>query len=138
MTAKPSFTAEEKAAMKERAKELKSQASAAEGLADLQAKIAEMPQRDRVIANRLHEIVVKHAPNLLAKTWYGQPAYAKDGVVVMFFQSSAKFNTRYSTLGFSDAAQLDDGSMWPSSYAITQLTPSDEKTIVALVKKAVG
>ena len=138
MTAKPSFTAEEKAAMKERARELKSQATAAEGLADVQAKIAEMPQRDQVIANRLHEIVAEHAPTLLAKTWYGQPAYTKDGVVVMFFQSSAKFNTRYSTLGFSDAAQLDDGSMWPSSYAITQLTPSDEKTIVALVKKAVG
>ena len=136
--AKPEFTAEEKAAMKERAKELKAQASTAEAEADTLAKIAEMPPADRAIAERVHAIVKENAPQLLPKTWYGQPAYARNGVVVLFFQSSAKFNTRYNTLGFSDAAQLDDGTMWPSSYAITSLTAADEKVLVALVKKAAG
>jgi len=135
-----SFTADERAAMKERAAELKAQAKqkdkAAAGLKDLLAKIAEMPEPDRGIATRIHEIITEHAPGLSAKTWYGQPAWTKDDKVVAFFQSAAKFTTRYATFGFQEAANLDDGSMWPTSFAVTSLTKADEKTIAALITKA--
>ncbi|TAK11748.1 MAG: DUF1801 domain-containing protein [Anaerolineae bacterium] len=133
------FTAEEKAAMKERAKELKAAANKADGEADLLAKIAEMPEKDRVIAKRLHAIVTASAPNLAPKTWYGMPAYAdKDGKVVCFFQSAQKFGARYATFGFSDMAKIDEGAMWPTSYALMALNPADEARIAALVKKAVS
>jgi uncharacterized protein YdhG (YjbR/CyaY superfamily) len=136
------FTDEEKGAMKERAKELKAEARAskdkAEGERDLLAKIAEMTDADRRLAEKIHAIVSANAPNLSPKTWYGQPAYAKDGKVVCFFQSAQKFNTRYATLGFSEDANLDDGTMWPTSFALTKLTAADEKRIGALVKKAVS
>lgn len=132
------FSAEEKAAMKERARELKANAKAADAEADALQKISEMPSAERAIAERIHELVKQHTPELQAKTWYGQPAYTKNGEVVFFFQSAAKFSTRYSTLGFSDAANLDDGSMWPTSYALTGLTPADEKLIIALITKAAG
>jgi uncharacterized protein YdhG (YjbR/CyaY superfamily) len=144
MSAKKSkgFTDEERAAMKERAKELKAEARAnkkkAEGESDLLAKIAEMPQPDRAMAERLHEIVKANAPALSPKTWYGMPAYAKDGKVVCFFQSAQKFNARYATLGFSDEANLDEGSMWPTSFALKELTAADEAEIGALVKRAVS
>jgi uncharacterized protein YdhG (YjbR/CyaY superfamily) len=132
------FTAEEKAAMKERAKELKAEAEKADGEKDLLAKIAEMPEPDRGMAKRLHAIIKASAPGLAPKTWYGQPAYARDGKVVCFFQSKQKFNTRYATLGFSDEARLDDGAMWPTSFALTELTAADEAKIGALMKKAVS
>jgi uncharacterized protein YdhG (YjbR/CyaY superfamily) len=136
------FSAEERDAMKERAKELRAEArrgaKQADALADLLAKIADMPKADRDIAERIHAVVTASAPELEPRTWYGQPAYAKDGEVVLFFQAAAKFNTRYATLGFSDAANLDDGTMWPTSFALTKLTDADEKKIAALVKKAVG
>lgn len=132
------FTADERAAMKERAKELKSAATKAEELAEVLAKIAEMPKHDRDIAERLHAIITKNAPELSPKTWYGQPAYTKAGKTILFFQSSDKFKTRYATLGFSDSANLDDGSMWPTSNALKSLTAADETKIAALVKKAVG
>jgi uncharacterized protein YdhG (YjbR/CyaY superfamily) len=128
------FTDEERAAMKERAKELK--AEAAEG--DVLAKIAEMPEPDRAMGMRLHAIIKASAPGLTPKTWYGMPAYAKDGKVVCFFQSADKFKSRYATLGFSDEANLDEGSMWPTSFALKELTAADEATIAALVKKAVS
>src|ERR671918_1014208 len=135
------FTAEERAAMKERARELKAEARAnknkAEWERDVLAKIAEMPEPDRAMATRLHEIIRASAPALSPKTWYGMPAYAKDGKVVCFFQSAEKFNSRYATFGFSDEANLDEGAMWPTSFALTKLTASDEKKIGALVKKAV-
>ena len=135
------FTAEERAAMKERAKELKAQVRAdkdrAAGESDLLAKIAEMPEPDRVMAERLHEIITASAPALSPKTWYGMPAYAKDGKIVCFFQAAAKFNARYATLGFSDTANLDEGAMWPTSFALTALTADDEARIGALVEKAV-
>jgi uncharacterized protein YdhG (YjbR/CyaY superfamily) len=129
------FTAEEKAAMRERAKELK--AGKADGESDVLAKIAEMPKSDRVMAERIHEIVKDAAPDLAPRTWYGMPAYAKDGKVVCFFQSAAKFKSRYATLGFSDRANLDKGAMWPTAFALTDLTAADETKIRALVKKAV-
>jgi uncharacterized protein YdhG (YjbR/CyaY superfamily) len=137
------FTAEERAAMKERAKELKAEARAnrdkAAGERDVLAKIAEMPQPDHAIAERLHAIVKASAPDLSPKTWYGMPAYAnKDGKVVCFFQSGQKYDSRYSTFGFQDAANLDEGAMWPTSFALTKLTAADEKKIAALVKKAVS
>ena len=132
------FTAAEKAAMKERARELKAEAARADGEADLLAKIAEMPEPDRVMAKRLHAIVMAAAPDLSPKTWYGMPAYARDGKVVCFSQSAAKFDSRYATFGFSDTAKLDDGAMWPTSYALKKLTAADEKKIGALVKKAVS
>jgi uncharacterized protein YdhG (YjbR/CyaY superfamily) len=136
------FTAEEKAAMKERAKELKAEARAnqsrAEGERDLLAKIAEMPEPERNMATRLHEIITANAPALMPKTWYGMPAYAKDGKVVCFFQSAQKFNTRYATLGFSDQANLDDGNIWPTAFALKELTPKVEDQIAALIKKAVS
>ncbi len=135
------FTAAEQAAMKERARELKLEAKAgklrADGEAELLAKVAEMPVAERVMAERLHAIVTATAPTLLPKTWYGMPAYARDGKVVLFFQGASKFGARYSTLGFNDSAALDDGAMWPTAYALTTLSPEVEKKITALVKKAV-
>jgi uncharacterized protein YdhG (YjbR/CyaY superfamily) len=131
------FTAEERAAMKERAAEMKAEARKADGESAVLAKIAEMKGRDRAMAKRVHDIVTATAPALSAKTWYGMPAYAKDGKVVCFFQSAAKFKSRYATLGFSDEATLDDGAMWPTSFALKDLTDAEEKKIRALVKKAV-
>jgi uncharacterized protein YdhG (YjbR/CyaY superfamily) len=134
------FSQEERAAMKERARELKEEARAnksrAEGESAVLAKIAEMPEPDRSMAARLHEIVTASAPALSPKTWYGMPAYAKDGQVVCFFQGAQKFNSRYSTFGFNDAANLDEGQMWPTAYALVELTPAIEKKIGDLVKKA--
>jgi len=134
------FTAEERAAMKERAQELKAEARAnksrADGGREVLAKIAEMQRSDRAIAERLHAIVTANAPNLSPKTWYGMPAYARDGKVVCFFQSAEKFGARYATLGFSDQANLDKGAMWPTSFALNELTAAEEAKIVALVKKA--
>jgi uncharacterized protein YdhG (YjbR/CyaY superfamily) len=136
------FTDEERAAMRERAKELKAEARAkkdkADGESDVLAKIAEMPKADRAMAKRLHAIIKKNAPDLAPRTWYGMPAYAKDGKVVCFFQSGEKFKTRYATLGFSDRANLDDGAMWPTAFALKKLTAAEEARIVALVKKAVS
>jgi uncharacterized protein YdhG (YjbR/CyaY superfamily) len=137
------FTDEERAAMRERAQEVKaparrgSRASKADGESDVLAKIAEMPKQDRAMAERLHAIVKESAPDLSPRTWYGMPAYAKDGKVVCFFQSAQKFKTRYATLGFSDKANLDKGDMWPTSFALKELTAAEEKKIGALVKKAV-
>lgn len=127
------FTDEERAAMKARARELKSDS----GERDLLEKIAEMPPADRELATRLHALITSTAPQLAPKTWYGMPAYTKDDKVVCFFKSAAKFKTRYASLGFSDKANLDEGAMWPTEYALTQLTAGVEKTIAALVKKAV-
>jgi uncharacterized protein YdhG (YjbR/CyaY superfamily) len=146
MSAKKSkgFTDEERAAMKERAQELKAQArrgphaDKADGESDVLAKIAEMPQPDRAMAERLHEIVKASAPALSPKTWYGMPAYAKDGKVLCFFQSAQKFNSRYATLGFSDKANLDEGAMWPTSFALKEFTATEEAKISALVKRAVS
>jgi uncharacterized protein YdhG (YjbR/CyaY superfamily) len=132
------FTAEEKAAMRERAKELKASKNRAEAEKDVLAKIAEMPKSDRVMAKRLHAIVKDSAPDLAPRTWYGMPAYAKDDKVVCFFQSAHKFNSRYATFGFSDNANLDQGAMWPASFALKELTAAEEKKIGALVKKAVS
>ena len=132
------FTAEERAAMRERAKELKAAKGKADGESDVLAKIAEMPKADRVMAECLHAIVKATAPDLTARTWYGMPAYAKDGKVVCFFQSAQKFKSRYATLGFSDKANLDDGNMWPTDFALKQLTAAEERKIRALVKKAVS
>jgi uncharacterized protein YdhG (YjbR/CyaY superfamily) len=132
------FTAEERAAMKERAKELKSAKTKEEGERALLEKIAEMPKPDRVMAERLHAIVTKSAPNLSPKTWYGMPAYAKGEKVVLFFQPAEKFKSRYATLGFSDQAKLDEGGMWPNSFALKILTPAEEARITALIKKAVS
>ena len=133
------FTAEERAAMKERARELKAEAAKADGESALLAKIAEMPEADRTLAKRIHAIVKANAPGLMPKTWYGMPAYAnQDGKVVCFFQSAAKFNARYATFGFNDSARLDDGAMWPASFALKALGPAEEAQISALVKKAVS
>ena len=136
------FTDEEKAAMKERAKELKAEARAskdrAAGESDLLAKIAELPSPDRAMAKRLHAIVTATAPDLWPKTWYGMPAYAQDGKVVCFFTPASKFKERYATFGFNATAKLDDGNMWPTSFALKKLTTADEKKIAALVKKAVS
>ena len=135
---KKTFTADERAAMKERAQELKAEAAKADGESALLAKIAEMKGSDRAIAKRIHAIVKSAAPELSPKTWYGMPAYAnKDGKIVCFFQSAQKFKSRYATLGFNDQANLDDGVMWPTSFAVKKLTDAEEKKIVALVKKAV-
>ncbi|HYJ79598.1 MAG TPA: DUF1801 domain-containing protein [Longimicrobiaceae bacterium] len=130
------FTDEERAAVRERAQELKAAAGKADGERDVLAKIAEMPEPDRALAERLHAIVKASAPALSPKTWYGMPAYARDGQVVCFFQSAHKFKSRYATLGFSDAANLDEGAMWPTSFALTELTATAEATIRALVKQA--
>ena len=132
------FTAEERAAMKERAQELKAEAQKADGESAVLAKIAEMPEPDRDLAERLHAIVKASAPALSPKTWYGMPAYARDGKVVCFFQSAQKFNSRYATFGFSDEANLDEGTMWPTSFALKELTAAEEAKIGALVKKAVS
>ena len=131
------FTAEERAAMRERARELKAEAQKADGERAVLAKIAEMQGPDRAMAKRLHEIIKASAPALSPKTWYGMPAYAKDGKVVCFFQSSQKFNTRYATFGFSDAANLDEDALWPVAFALKELTAAQEAKIAALVKKAV-
>ncbi len=132
------FSADERAAMKERARELKANASKEEAAKEVLAKIAELSDADRPIAERLHELVTGSAPSLSPKTWYGMPAYAnQDGKIVVFFQGAEKFKTRYATLGFSDQAALDDGDLWPTSYAINALTPAAEKQIIALVKHAV-
>lgn len=132
------FTAEERAAMKERARELKAQARREDGEKAVLEKIAEMPPSDRTLAERIHAIVREHAPMLAPKTWYGMPAYARDDKIVCFFQSADKFKSRYATLGFNDAATLDDGAMWPTTFAVTELTAAEEKNIAALVKKAVA
>jgi uncharacterized protein YdhG (YjbR/CyaY superfamily) len=138
------FTDEERAAMKERAQELKTaarrgpRAAKADGESDVLAKIAEMAQPDRALAERLHALIKASAPGLSPKTWYGMPAYARDGKVVCFFQGAQKFNARYATLGFSDEANLDEGAMWPTSFALKELTAADEARIGALVKKAVS
>jgi uncharacterized protein YdhG (YjbR/CyaY superfamily) len=135
------FTDAEQAAMKERAKELKAEERAnkdkAAGESDVLAKIAEMPEPERTMAERLHTIIKASAPDLAPKTWYGMPAYAKEGKIVCFFQSAQKFNTRYATLGFSDTAQLDEGDLWPVAFALKELTPAVEAKIGALVQKAV-
>jgi uncharacterized protein YdhG (YjbR/CyaY superfamily) len=134
------FSADEKAAMRERARELKAESRAnadrEAGLQDVLAKIAEMPPADRHMAERIHAIVTAAAPELAPKTWYGMPAYAKDGKLVCFFKAASKFDSRYATLGFEEAADLDDGSMWPTSYALTELTAADEQRIGELVKQA--
>jgi uncharacterized protein YdhG (YjbR/CyaY superfamily) len=138
------FTDEERAAMKERAQELKAEArrgrraDQADGESDVLAKIAEMPEPDRDMAMRLHAIITNSAPALSPKTWYGMPAYAKDGKVVCFFQSAQKFKARYATFGFSDEAKLDEGAMWPTAFALKELTAAEEARIAALVKKAVS
>jgi len=138
------FTDEERAAMKERVQELKAaarrgpQPRKADGESDVLAKIADMPEPDRAMAERLHAIIRASAPALSPKTWYGMPAYAKDGNVVCFFQSAQKFKTRYATFGFSDKANLDEGAMWPTTFALKKLTSTEEARIGALVKKAVG
>ena len=136
------FTDEERAAMKERAQELKAEARAnkdkAEGENAVLAKIAEMPEPDRAMAKRLHAIITASAPALSPKTWYGMPAYAKDDKVVCFFQSAQKFKSRYATFGFSDEANLDEGAMWPTSFALKELTAAEEAKIGELVKKAVS
>ena len=138
------FTEEEQAAMKERARELKtsarrgSRAAKIDGESDVLAKIAEMPQQDRAMAERLHAIVKANAPGLEPRTWYGMPAYAAGGKVICFFQSGQKFKTRYATLGFSDSASLDEGAMWPNAFALKALTAGEEARIAALVKKAVS
>ena len=132
------FTAEERAAMRERAKELKAARSREEAESDVLAKIAEMPRSDATMATRLHAIIKANAPDLEPKTWYGMPAYAKDGKVVCYFQSADKFKSRYATFGFNDDANLDEGNMWPASFALKELTPAEEARISELVKKAVS
>ena len=138
------FTDEERAAMKERAQELKAEArrgpgaKTADGESDVLGKIAAMPEPDRAMAQRLHAIIRANAPGLSPRTWYGMPAYAKDDKVVCFFQSAQKFKTRYATLGFSDKAKLDEGALWPTAFALKELTATEEATISALVKKAVS
>jgi len=137
------FTEAERAAMKERAAELRAEGRAGQKRADAEAavlqKIAEMPQPDRRLAERFHAIVLANAPDLAPRTWYGMPAYARDGKVVCFFQAAAKFEARYSTIGFQDAALLDDGTMWPTSFAVTEhMTDADEQLIASLVRKAAG
>ena len=134
---KQAFTDEEKAAMKERSREVK-RGGKGDGESDVLGKIAEMSQPDRGMAERIHALVKEHAPELTPKTWYGMPAYAKGKDVVLFFQPAQKFKARYATLGFSDTATLDDGAMWPTSYALGELTADDEARIAELVKKAVG
>ena len=138
-TKSSTFSVEERAAMKERARELKAQKSREAGESDLLEKIAEMPKSDRTMAEQIHAIVSAAAPDLAPKTWYGMPAYAnKDGKVVVFFRDAGKFKERYAMLGFNDLAKLDDGSMWPVAYALTKLTKTDEAKIAKLVKQAVS
>jgi uncharacterized protein YdhG (YjbR/CyaY superfamily) len=146
-TEEDGFTAEERAAMKERAQEIKAKRAskklskeeqAAADAAEVEAKIAEMTPEEQVIARRFHELVAEHAPALAPKTWYGMPAYAKDGKNVVFFQPATKFKARYSTIGFNDPAQLDEGTMWATAFAVVELTPADEKIIAALLERAAG
>ena len=139
-TAKKSsgLTAEEREAVKDRARELKAEAKGADGEKAVLAKIAEMPKADRDVAKKLHAIVKASAPELSAKTWYGMPAYAKDGKVVCYYQSAHRFKSRYGTFGFSDQANLDEGAMWPTSFAVKELTAAGEAKIAALVKQAVS
>jgi uncharacterized protein YdhG (YjbR/CyaY superfamily) len=143
-TSAAGWTDEERAAMKEHAEELKKakkrggKTSKADGEADVLAKIAEMPDADRAMAERIHSVVTESAPDLAPRTWYGMPAYAKDGKVVCFFTAASKFNERYASFGFNAAANLDEGSMWPTAWALTKLTKADEAKIAALVKKAVS
>ncbi len=132
-TTSKGFTAEERAAMRERAKALKAEATEA----DVLEKIAEMPKADRVIAERIHRLVREVAPDLAPRTWYGMPAYARDGKVVCFFQAASKFKARYATFGFNDAATLDQGELWPTAFALTSLTPAGEKKLRTLVRRAV-
>jgi uncharacterized protein YdhG (YjbR/CyaY superfamily) len=133
------FTKEERAAMRERAQEMKAAANKADGESAVRAKLAAMAPADRALGERIHEIVKANAPDLSPRLWYGMPAYANgDGAVVCFFQDAQKFKTRYATLGFSDKARLDDGGMWPTSYALNELTPDDEAAIAALLKKAMA
>jgi uncharacterized protein YdhG (YjbR/CyaY superfamily) len=132
------FSDEERAAVRERAQELKAEARKADGESALLAKIAEMPEADRVLAERVHAIVTASAPELVPKTWYGMPAYAKGGKIVCYFTAASKFNSRYATFGFNDEAKLDEGAMWPTSFALTTLTAAEEKRIGTLVKKAVS
>lgn len=139
------FSAEERAAMKERAAELKASSrrgsaaeKAAADLADLRAKVEEMTGTDRAIAEALHSIVSEHAPQLAARTWYGMPAYARDGKAIVFFKAAGKFKTRYAEVGFNEQAQLDDGAMWPTAYAVTELTPAVQAALVELVRRAAG
>ncbi len=136
------FTADEKAAMRERARELKAESKSrdarVEGERDLLAKIAEMPSADRSMAERIHALVTASAPDLAPKTWYGMPAYARNGKIVCFFKAASKFESRYATFGFEEEAQLDDGAMWETSFALTELTAADEARLSALVKKAVS
>jgi uncharacterized protein YdhG (YjbR/CyaY superfamily) len=138
----PGFSTDEKAAMRERARELKAESKSRdareEGERDLLAKIAEMPESDRVMAERIHAVITATAPELAPKTWYGMPAYARDGKLVCFFKSADKFKSRYATFGFEEDAHLDDGNMWPTSWALTKVTPADEAKIAELVKKAVS
>jgi hypothetical protein len=142
--ASKAFTDDERAAMRERAQEVKSatrrgsRGTKADGESDVLAKIAEMPDHDRAIAERLHAVIMASVPGLAPRTWYGMPAYAKDGKVVCFFQGAHKFKTRYATLGFSDKANLDDGAMWPNAFALKELTAAEEARISALVKKALS
>ena len=141
-TKRTSFSDEEKSAMKERAKELKAEARAnkdkAAGESDVLAKISEMPKSDRELAKRIHAIVKENAPDLAPRTWYGMPAYAKEGKIVCFFTSADKFKSRYATFGFNDDANLDEGAMWPTSFALKELTAAEEAKIGALVKRAVS
>jgi len=138
------FSAAEKAAMAETAKERKAASRRkgkdprVEGEKDIQAKIAEMPESDRVMAARLHELISENVPELIPRTWYGMPAYNKDGKVLCFFQAASKFDARYSTFGFQDTATLDEGSMWPTSFALTELTKAGEEELLALIKRAMG
>jgi uncharacterized protein YdhG (YjbR/CyaY superfamily) len=132
------FTDEERAAMKDRVQEMKAAKDKADGESEVLAKLAEMPAPDRAMGERLHAVIKASAPALSPRTWYGMPAYAKEGKVVCFFQSAQKFKTRYATLGFSDAANLDEGAMWPTAFALTELTAADEARIGALVKRAVS
>ena len=134
---KDTFSAAERAAMKERARELKAAKTKAEWESDVLAKIAEMPDADRVMAERLHALIKQKAPDLSPKTWYGMPAWAKDGKILCYFQSADKFKARYATFGFNDTANLDDGAMWPTSFALKKLTAAEEKLIAGLVEKAV-
>ena len=132
------FTDEERAAMKERAKEARANKNKADGEADVLEKIAEMKEPDRALAKRLHALIKASAPDLSPRTWYGMPAYAKDGKVLCFFQSAQKFKTRYATLGFSDKANLDEGAMWPTAFALKELTATEEARVAALLEQAVS
>ncbi|HEY6470308.1 MAG TPA: DUF1801 domain-containing protein [Candidatus Dormibacteraeota bacterium] len=136
-TASTGFSPEEKAAARERVRELKAEAAKADGKAELLAAIAKMQEPDRTIAKKVHALITAAAPDLAPKTWYGMPAYTKDGSVICYFQNAGKFKVRYQTLGFSDKAKVDDGMMWPIQYALSKLTPAEEAKITALVKKAV-